>query len=1437
MTASVPEFTIPGTDAIWALSEAIGVNSGTFRLQYSESTYQTAALNWDVSQVDIQAAVRDLHPDLNIEDFEAVVELTEETEDTPRVYKITVPHKRLRAGGFAITEDYTAGITASETQPGIDDFHSDAFESVNFNKKKNLAVCPKRFDTVAYPDGGGWLTSPFESARYDSAPYAVDGNCRCLQTNVTGADWLMGWIVGGVPDTEEPTIGEMHHLRLLPRRLPPFVTIDPDTHDLAVDGTPAICFYYNQDTSGGELSPNPVLGMILDQTEAYPTGVNPNGNILQLKNGWDCATVDMDPEVHSEVEYAELTSWWKEDFVDNAGNIFSSGVYQSGVFKADDAGLWAGGISQCIYPGGAAPRLIGLIWHSSDWSIDGARVALLPESLLDPISIPDLFTTDEGFGSDWPTETPLHSTDPLDWNIATGGLHGLQAVIRALHDDLSSATVSLDEEVTPLDDVTAVTITGVTEGTFSIAYDQDGYGSYAATGLLSVTISAEDFQAAIRGLCDALSTATVSLTGTVYTITIPGKAAYQFILWSSSNYDAVVVNETQHGRDGVGRTYTITVSKVPTDLIINNDTTNGGLEISYDHGDGTETQTIVETVGVNSGTFILTYSEPIIFLVIDPQPVYWTPKENRAKTVIPEITIEGDTYGGFEIVSNVIVRSGSAYKYLPYSEYKEFYQAPYLAQWCNGDPAYFTGIDNYSYQGTPSVIVFDGKIDFINVPDGMLHIYMGLSFFDTSTTGPTFHLGTSNLFCSVPVLSRVRDDGNDELYFRDYDCNGFWRMNSSPSETKNLAPWTFNSLDVCEWREPNTPWGDEPDTKYVAVIVVRGRFLNTPLALDIEGATFEPISIEVDSSTWLHFAYVNRSGLLHSPWTSYTATVGGDQECDRCETFCALAFRGITSACVEITISGVVGSDYEQRRRDEEYCHMFDPPLESGSAPVSYAGYSCRNAGPIRLALGAGTGEFGCTWFRSYEKVNVFDLTPSPIPIMEIWNTGFGQPFRGAVFGMANDYSSSDAKKVVTWTKATFENGTAVLAEGEGAHFANGDFAYVLWNDKIHQNMVVAVSGDTLTLTGGDGYPLPDSDTQVWVVNYSVVRYSFTGAVYAYLYFTTAAGGNVAWKRLINTGCRQIGIQRDVTDLVGWSWTSSSSGVATFNSGHRFMSDDLINLFGDGFYRYNMTCVVDGNDVTLSGGVGMSIPNPTDLAVMKMSVWLPRHMPTIGTNWDIDFGPDDFDLFQVLGEAPSEEQLEAYRNGVSLDDYSYATVSVRSVNPQEDPTGGELIIDTACNPLEYATPISYGCSDNGNDDEISVSISLGGGGGEYILKKMYSGSPATEGQTGYVIDFGDSPITMNVDGSDMTVQSINAVLSNWYRYGGWIWLGLLSGSRQGCWVNRPAIPNETGYTIGPAEGCFGTYYVGVRNSGICTPYPPPSDPPSQWDSSSASVSI
>lgn len=65
------------------------------------------------------------------------------------------------------------------------------------------------------------------------------------------------------------------------------------------------------------------------------------------------------------------------------------------------------------------------------------------------------------------------------------------------------------------------------------------------------------------------------------------------------------------------------------------------------------------------------------------------------------------------------------------------------------------------------------------------------------------------------------------------------------------------------------------------------------------------------------------------------------------------------------------------------------------------------------------------------------------------------------------------------WTKTDANTGMALLATGHG--FTTGDVADVSWDGGKRWNLAVTVSGDEVTLDGGDGDDLPANETAVIV--------------------------------------------------------------------------------------------------------------------------------------------------------------------------------------------------------------------------------------------------------------------------------------------------------------------------------------------------------------------
>lgn len=97
----------------------------------------------------------------------------------------------------------------------------------------------------------------------------------------------------------------------------------------------------------------------------------------------------------------------------------------------------------------------------------------------------------------------------------------------------------------------------------------------------------------------------------------------------------------------------------------------------------------------------------------------------------------------------------------------------------------------------------------------------------------------------------------------------------------------------------------------------------------------------------------------------------------------------------------------------------------------------------------------------------------------------------------------------IEWTKTDANTGMALLATGHG--FTTGQVADVYWDGGKRWNLAVTVSGDEVTLDGGEGDDLPESETAVIVSRVVQIPEDWEGSDLALLIAESSQPGTLVF--------------------------------------------------------------------------------------------------------------------------------------------------------------------------------------------------------------------------------------------------------------------------------------------------------------------------------------
>lgn len=156
--------------------------------------------------------------------------------------------------------------------------------------------------------------------------------------------------------------------------------------------------------------------------------------------------------------------------------------------------------------------------------------------------------------------------------------------------------------------------------------------------------------------------------------------------------------------------------------------------------------------------------------------------------------------------------------------------------------------------------------------------------------------------------------------------------------------------------------------------------------------------------------------------------------------------------------------------------------------------------------------------------------------------------------------------------------------------------------------------------------------------------------------------------------------------------TDNDTGIATMTAGHGLATSDHVDVYWNGGRRYNMTCTVATNAVTIDGGSGDNLPSTsTALVVTK------RQLVNVAIDGD-ELSLAAFQLsFTTLTET-SKGQVSLYDAGDAL--VAHLDLDANA-SQSYDVEGGSSNPFTG-NPITYAY-----CTNGSSDNDATLKIIVG----------------------------------------------------------------------------------------------------------------------------------
>ena len=539
--------------------------------------------------------------------------------------------------------------------------------------------------------------------------------------------------------------------------------------------------------------------------------------------------------------------------------------------------------------------------------------------------------------------------------------------------------------------------------------DFDLFYGPADTGWLHYNVSLADLQAAIRGLSSETANSIVTGTpGTSYTITTPAANMSQVF---ATNTGGPTVDHTQIGNarfdpdvgtnknanqspwDEVAQWMTWDYYKVHRGLNVTllslvwwketeSGISNMGARTGL-MGDDLSSSNIIALFQTQAGygsPFPAAGSDTLKVMLGKWTPFYWFPEieTNLNRISVPTYTVGGETLGGFDVLQTTVIRKdldptseASFYAaYIPYFAWANPWfgvtgagdqaQYPCIATagyypWFTSDlnpddaPNYYPMLYDYRWTGVPRLRKSIGTIE---APGNYDCLLSGSFWLNTASPSAS---GTITLGLGIP--GAYYTFGTDQQYFINNDEHS---LNYGKIDYKVNYPYDFNlqniwtdsppcspeKIDFSQWREP----GDD-------AIVVRVRHnaqdLTTPFVVGVPTQGV-PLSISSDVEVLSHIEVANKNVPRDWSWTSfpdYGTITEVSPGCGGANPYSEFVFRGITSSCIKITISGVVRGST---------CQSVSP---------GYDPRSSRNGNTILGSIGPGG------WKKSFRYPNCWDGT------------------------------------------------------------------------------------------------------------------------------------------------------------------------------------------------------------------------------------------------------------------------------------------------------------------------------------------------------------------------------------------------------------------------------------------------------------------------------